>query len=230
MRTLKFAPGGARTFISPLRVGLLLSLPPEFVRPMTTANKVTICRILLVPFFIIAVIYYVKTGVEFYRWLAIGCFAVAAISDGIDGFIARHYNQWSELGTILDPLADKLLLVSGIVLLSLRNEPHLAGIPVWLTVTVLSRDVLLLLGFALIHFVAGGLKIKPHFIGKAATVLQMAAVLWTLFKFDARWQYGICIGAAVLTGLSGLLYTFYGMRLLAKHPSSSPKSDPRETP
>jgi cardiolipin synthase (CMP-forming) len=190
---------------------------------MTTANKVTICRILLVPFFIIAVIYYVKTGVEFYRWLGIGCFAVAAVSDAVDGFIARHYNQWSELGTILDPLADKLLLVSGIVLLSLRNEPHLAAIPVWLTVTVLSRDAILLLGFALIHFVAGGMKIKPYFISKAATVLQMAAVLWALFKLDARWHYGLCIGAAVLTGLSGLLYIFDGMRLLAKHPSSSAK-------
>jgi cardiolipin synthase len=195
---------------------------------MTTANKVTISRILLVPFFIIAVIYYVKTGVEFYRWLGIGCFAVAAISDGIYGFIARHYNQRSELGTILDPLADKLLLVSGIVLLSLRNEPHLAPIPVWLTVTVLSRDVILLVGFALIHFVAGGMKIKPYFISKAATVLQMAAVLWALFKLNTQWQYGICIGAAALTGLSGLLYIFDGMRLLAKHPSSAAKTDGKE--
>jgi cardiolipin synthase (CMP-forming) len=190
---------------------------------MTTANKVTISRILLVPFFIIAVIYYVKTGNELYRWLAISCFAVAAISDGIDGFIARHYNQWSELGTILDPLADKLLLVSGIVLLSLQNEPHLRPIPVWLTVTVLSRDVLLLLGYALIHFVVGGMKIKPHFVSKTATVLQMSAVLWVLFKLNHVAQYWICVAAAVLTGLSGLIYVVAGMRLLAKHPSSSAK-------
>lgn len=189
---------------------------------MTTANKVTICRILLVPFFIVAVIYYVKTGVEFYRWMAIACFAVAAISDGIDGFIARHFNQWSELGTVLDPLADKLLLISAIVLLSLHNEPYLRPIPIWLTVTVLSRDVILLLGFALIHFMAGGMKVKPHLTSKVATVLQMAAVLWALFKFDARAHYWICIGAAVTTGISGLIYIFAGMRLLAKHPSSSP--------
>ncbi len=195
---------------------------------MTTANKVTIGRILLVPFFVTAVIYYVKTGTELYRWLAIGCFAVAAISDAVDGFIARHYNQWSELGTVLDPLADKLLLVSGIVLLSLHNEPHLRPIPIWLTVTVLSRDVILLLGFAVVHFVAGGMKIKPHLVSKAATVLQMAAVLWALFKLDALWQYGICVGAAVLTGLSGLIYVFAGMRLLAKHPSSSAKTGGRK--
>lgn len=190
---------------------------------MTTANKVTICRILLVPFFILSVIYYVSSGVEFYRWFAISCFAVAAVSDAVDGFIARHYNQFSELGTILDPLADKLLLVSGIVLLSLRNEPHLPPIPIWLTVTILSRDVILLLGYALIHFVAGGMKIKPHVISKGATVLQMAAVLWALFKLNTQAHYWICVGAAVLTGLSGLIYIFAGMRLLAKHPASAAK-------
>src|SRR5436190_22796040 len=122
---------------------------------MTTANKVTISRILLVPFYIISIIYYVKSGEEFYRWFAISCFAVAAISDGIDGFIARHFNQWSELGTILDPLADKLLLVSGIVLLSFPNEGRLPAMPIWLTVIILSRDVLLLIGYGVIHFIAG---------------------------------------------------------------------------
>ena len=188
---------------------------------MTTANKVTISRILLVPFFIVAVIYYVKSGVEWYRWLAIACFGVAAISDGIDGFIARHYHQWSELGTVLDPLADKLLLISGIVLLSLHNEPYLQPIPIWLTVTILSRDVLLLLGYVVIHFLAGGMKVKPHWVGKVATVLQMAAVLWALFKLNARAQDWICLGAGVSTGVSGLIYLFVFMRLLAKHPSSA---------
>ncbi len=195
---------------------------------MTTANKVTISRILLVPFFIMAVIYYVNTGVETYRWLAISCFGLAAVSDGIDGFIARHFNQRSELGAVLDPLADKLLLMSGVVLLSLHNEPRLQPIPIWLTVTILSRDVLLLLGFALIHFIAGGMKIRPHLTSKIATVLQMAAVLWALFKFDElfaageRWHNGICIAAVAFTGVSGLIYLFEGTRLLAKHPASSP--------
>ena len=189
---------------------------------MTTANKVTICRILLIPFFVVSLLYYVKTGNEFYRWFSIGCFAAAALSDAIDGFIARHFNQWSELGTILDPLADKLLLVSSIVLLSFRT-PYLLPLPIWLTVTVLSRDVILLAGFALIHFIAGGMSVKPHFTSKIATVLQMAAVLWTLFKLDAEIHYWICVLAAVLAGISGLIYVFAGMRLLAQHPSSSAK-------
>jgi len=189
---------------------------------MTTANKVTIGRIFLVPFFIASFIYYARTGLEWYRWSAIGCFAVAAISDGIDGFIARHFNQRSELGTILDPLADKLLLVSGIVLLSFPNGGRLPEIPLWLTVLILSRDVLLLIGYWVIHFLAGGMKVRPHFLGKIASVLQMAAVLWALFKWDAQWHFVICVAAAALTTGSGIIYLFDWMRAASKHPSSSP--------
>ena len=87
---------------------------------MTTANKVTIVRILLIPVFVVQILYYFRTGAEVHRFVGLLCFAAAAILDGVDGYIARRYNQRSELGAILDPLADKLLLVSGIVLLS----PH----------------------------------------------------------------------------------------------------------
>ena len=78
---------------------------------MTTANKITIIRILLVPFFIVQVLYYVNTGNEWYRLLAFVCFAVAAISDGIDGYIARRYNQISELGKMIE---SRVQLVPGI--------------------------------------------------------------------------------------------------------------------
>src|SRR5690349_19875100 len=111
---------------------------------MSTANKVTILRILLIPFFVVAVLYYVRTGEEWLRISGLLCFAVASICDGVDGYIARHYNQLSELGTILDPLAYKLLLVSGVVVLSLDNAPHLDPMPLWLTVTIIGRDVVLL--------------------------------------------------------------------------------------
>ena len=84
---------------------------------MTTANKITILRTLLVPFFVVETIDYMETGKELSRVMAVVSFAVAAISDGVDGFIARRFNQRSELGAVLDPLADKLLLVSGIILL-----------------------------------------------------------------------------------------------------------------
>ena len=78
---------------------------------MTTANKITVLRILLVPFFIYLLLEYREVGEEWRRWAALGCFAVAAVLDGVDGFIARRFHQKSELGAVLDPLADKLLLV-----------------------------------------------------------------------------------------------------------------------
>src|ERR1039457_7517652 len=94
---------------------------------MTTANKITIFRILLIPFFVVEVLYCMKSGNEVHRLSAILIFATAAICDGVDGYIARRYNQKSELGAILDPLADKLLLVSGIVLLSFDRSPYQIG-------------------------------------------------------------------------------------------------------
>src|SRR5882762_11827652 len=127
---------------------------------MTTANKITICRILLVPLFIVEVLYYTDNGNEVHRLVALLCFAVASISDGIDGFLARRYNQHSELGRILDPLADKLLLVSGIILLSLKNQPYLDRIPIWLTVTILSRDGLIMLGMLLIYYTCGKVSVR----------------------------------------------------------------------
>src|SRR5213592_3620101 len=104
---------------------------------MTTANKITILRILLVPFFMVEVLYYVKAGNEIHRFLAILSFAVAAICDGVDGYIARRYNQHGELGRILDPLAYKLLLVSAIVVLSFEQRPYLETIPLRLTGTII---------------------------------------------------------------------------------------------
>src|SRR5260221_1145103 len=128
---------------------------------MTTANKITIFRILLVPFFIVLVLYYIQNGTEVFRFGAILTFALATISDALDGYIARRYHQHSELGKILDPLADKLLLLSGIVLLSVQNEPYLERIPIWLTVTILSRDVLVLIGIVVIHYACGRITVQP---------------------------------------------------------------------
>jgi cardiolipin synthase (CMP-forming) len=189
---------------------------------MTTANKITITRILLVPFFIVQILYYINGAGELHRYLALGTFAVAVISDGIDGFIARHFNQRSELGALLDPLADKLLLLSGIVLLSLHREEYLPHLPLWLTATVLSRDVLLLLGLGLIHYIGGKVVVRPHLTGKVSTVLQMICVLWALLKLDLGWLQLWSLGAAFFTGFSGVIYVAAGLRQLAASPASLP--------
>lgn len=189
---------------------------------MTTANKVTILRILLVPFFVVEVLYYVNTASELHRLLALVSFAVASICDGVDGYIARHYNQKSELGAILDPLADKLLLVSGVVVLSFDHGPQLERIPLWLTGTIIGRDVVLALGLLVIYITVGKVSVRPRIMGKIATVLQMASVLWILLKWPSHLLNYVVLGAAICTGFSGVLYVFDGMRQLGSHPSSSP--------
>lgn len=191
---------------------------------MTTANKITILRMLLIPFFVVAVLYYVENGKEVYRVLGIGCFGIAAICDGVDGYIARRYNQRSELGAILDPLADKLLLVSGIVLLSFDHRPYLGRVPLWLTGTIIGRDVLLLIGLVVIQMVVGKVSVRTRMLGKVATVLQMVVVLWILLKWEPRSLLVWTAGAAVCTGISGLLYVWDGSRQLSAHPASSPAS------
>ena len=192
---------------------------------MTTANKVTILRMLLSPFFVVETLYYVKTGREEFRLMAILAFAIASICDGVDGYIARHYNQRSELGAILDPLADKILLVSGIIVFTFNNEPYFGSIPLWLTGTILGRDVLILLGWVVIQMTVGKVKVRPRILGKIATVLQMISIIWILLHWDTQFNPAIfnawTLGAAICTGISGLLYVWDGMKQLASHPTSS---------
>jgi cardiolipin synthase (CMP-forming) len=191
---------------------------------MTTANKITILRMLLIPFFVVETLYYVENGNEIHRLLAILSFAVTAILDGVDGYIARRYNQRSELGAVLDPLADKLLLISGVVLLSFDHSPRLGQIPLWLTGVIIGRDLLLLIGFAVIRLTVGKVIVRPRAIGKLATVFQMVAVLWILLEWDRdlnlRWFKAWKLGAGVCTGLSGLLYVWDGVKQLGQHPAS----------
>ena len=192
---------------------------------MTTANKITILRILLIPFFVVEILYYVETTNELHRLLAILSFAVASILDGVDGYVARRYHQWSELGTVLDPLADKLLLASGIVVLSFNHAPQLATIPLWLTGTIIGRDLLLTIGVIVVRLVVGKVTVRPRLTGKIATVLQMALLLWILLKWTddhAAWLQIISLGAGWFTGAAGLLYVWDFMKQIGAHPASSP--------
>ena len=197
---------------------------------MTTANKITILRILLIPFFVVELIYYVRSGNEIHRLAAMLSFAVAAILDGVDGYIARRYNQISELGKVLDPLADKLLLVSAVVLLSFDNTPYLRQVPLWLTGTIIGRDLLVLVGVVVVHYTVGKVKVRPHLTGKIATVFQMLLVSWILL----RWDFNLgfleiwILGAGIFTGISGLFYVWEGTKQLSSHPSSSAETKTKD--
>src|SRR5207253_1387892 len=195
-RFLQLVSAGGQAVDSAKAVG-----KTRFCFDMTTANKITIARILLIPFFITQVLYYAENENDLNRFLALVTFAAAALSDGIDGYIARRYNQRSELGAILDPLADKLLLVSAVVLLSRHDKPSLDRIPFWLTTTIIGRDFIVLIGLAIIHYICGTVKVRPHPIGKVATVLQMTAVLWILLKWSSWWLRFWVWGAGLCTAV-----------------------------
>ena len=195
---------------------------------MTTANKVTILRILLIPFFVVQILYYFSTGRELHWILALVAFALAAILDGVDGYIARRFNQKSELGAILDPLADKLLLVSALVLLSVDSHGYLQTIPLWFTVTVISRDVLLVIGVLVVFLICGHVPVRPRWAGKVATVLQMITVVWTMMKWSPAWFGWWALSAAVLTLFAGFQYLYDGMQQLSASPRSGPSPGPKK--
>jgi len=154
---------------------------------MTAANKITIARILMIPLFVMMALYYgrgVQHGApqDWQRWCAIAIFVIAAASDGIDGYIARRYNQKSRLGVILDPIADKGLLLAGIITLSFSNWGY--EFPVWFPVLVIARDVIVVAGAVGLQFLNGTVRVKPSWVGKCATFLQMVAIAFVMLQLN----------------------------------------------
>jgi len=182
---------------------------------VSLANKLSLFRILLVPGFVLCLLYYRAGESESLRYLAVTLFAVAVITDAVDGYIARVEKQATRLGAILDPLADKLLLVSAFLSLSLiRSLPADYRLPAWVPILVLSRDALIVFGWILVVLLTGDFQAqpKPSRIGKITTFFQMMTVVsvllgWPFSKF-------ILWAAMVLTILSGIDYIREGNRLL----------------
>jgi len=188
---------------------------------MTLPNKITIGRILLIPVFVWLTLDYIRDyqreqELEWQRLLACLVFAVAAISDAVDGYIARRYHQKSELGTFLDPLADKTLLVSALILLSIRFKDG-TPLPLWFPVLVVSRDLMLLAGTVLIHMLAGRVTARPRIVGKCATFFQMIVLGWVLLKIEHPSYQWPLYAAGFFTLVSGIWYIFDGMKQLGAH-------------
>ncbi|MDA7922226.1 CDP-alcohol phosphatidyltransferase family protein [Verrucomicrobiales bacterium] len=197
---------------------------------MTLANKITITRILLIPVFVLFAAYYSKSiteGVENIdlRICALVVFAVASLSDALDGYIARNFNQSTRLGRALDPVADKLLLLCGVVVLSVTNW-H-TGLPIWFAVLVIARDVLIILGVLYLHHTIGEVKMRPLVSSKICTFLQLSCVCWVLLDFWSRdtlpLPLEILIGlAAIFTVISGYLYAKEAISQLRESGHTSP--------
>jgi CDP-diacylglycerol--glycerol-3-phosphate 3-phosphatidyltransferase len=176
------------------------------------ANRITIFRILAVPFFIAVLLYYSPQR-EYLRSVALGIFLFAVISDLIDGYIARTQHQRTQAGAILDPLADKFLLISAFICLYKVGEFLPATrFPLWLVVTVISRDVILLIGALLIFMVHGQLSGEATKWGKLSTFFQVVAVLGMLLQWpiiNVSWYVAVLFAV-----VSAVDYIWYGIKVL----------------
>ena len=158
---------------------------------MTLASKITVLRIIAIPFFAIALI-------EHHLVYAQIIFCLSVFSDALDGTIARLRGERTPLGAFLDPLADKLLLVVSYIIFSSLN-----WIPLWVFVAVISRDLLIILGWSVVYILTGNSKIQPRPLGKITTALQMAVAAGRLFSVVGphlnEWLLYAMISATVLS-------------------------------
>lgn len=184
-------------------------------------NLLSIVRMGLVPLFIIAV-------VDGEAVKALALFLIAGVTDALDGFIARFWGQQTLLGTYLDPLADKLLLTSAYVILTIPALNPVMTVPVWVTVLVIARDVLIVLLAVVLNLAAGVRSFPPLKIGKITTTAQIVTVVVVLVGlawpgvegFPTLAQALIWVTAG-LTVLSGLGYSVRANRLIAEHAEGS---------
>lgn len=189
---------------------------------LTLANRITLLRLFCVPVFVLLLIYYEKSVAmgqrnEIFRIVASIVFIVTFLSDALDGYIARSRNQVSKLGTILDPMADKALLLSGLILLSYSSvQSYTTHLPVWFVLLVISRDVMLVTGSVLIHALFGSVTVKARLPGKVTTFFQMLIIVWVLIDLPSAPFMGILMAAALFTAISGIQYFFDGIRQFDK--------------
>lgn len=175
------------------------------MRILNLPNTLTIGRIVIIPIFITAIVY------KRYNY-ALYLFIVAALTDIFDGLFARLKNQKTALGTFLDPLADKFLLVTSFIVLTTYG-----WIPKWLTITVISRDIIVIIGWFLLYLITDRSNVEPSLLGKATIWIQSILIAYVLIDIDAnllpdmpRMLLWITAG---ITILSGLHYIYRGLKL-----------------
>lgn len=186
-------------------------------RIITLPNLLTMFRMVLIPVFV-SLLFYQKFG-----W-ALMVFMLAGVTDGLDGLLARRFDQRSQLGSILDPIADKLLLVTSFIVLSMPSisphpRPSHFPVPFWVTTSVISRDIFIIVGAVAINIVTGFRGFRPSWPGKVSTLVQIVAITCVLFAcifpqgsgYYLPTIYSIVVALAVV---SGAHYVFFASRLL----------------
>jgi cardiolipin synthase (CMP-forming) len=178
---------------------------------LTPANQLTLLRMLLIPAFVILVVY------GHLGW-ALLVFVTAGITDGLDGLIARRSGQKTRLGAWLDPMADKLLLVTTFIVLTLPGLGLANRLPIWLTVLIISRDVVIVLTVAIISLAIGPRTFQPTIFGKTATATYIVtAVVAMLFNYLG--YHSVFVDVAIwaslaITLISGFHYMWYAARII----------------
>jgi cardiolipin synthase (CMP-forming) len=186
-------------------------------RIITVPNLLTVFRMVLIPVFV-SLLFYQRF------LLALAIFIVAGVTDGLDGLLARRFDQKSSLGTILDPIADKLMMVTSFVVLSMRSVfpqpiPSHLPIPFWVTIAVISRDVFILVGAAAINIVTGFRGFRPSMLGKINTTVQIVAIGAIMLAASVPYGTGYYLPTIYATVfafavLSGAHYVFFVSKLL----------------
>jgi cardiolipin synthase (CMP-forming) len=176
---------------------------PAYSALLNLPNFLTICRLASIPIFL--------TFLTRQRYeAALYVFAAAAVTDGLDGAVARWFDSRTELGAFLDPFADKLMLVSAFVVLTIDGE-----LPGYLLSVVLIRDIVILVGYVMISFFTGErVPVRPSYLGKLSTFLQLACVLAVLARVGTYWPghfNALLISTVAVTGASFVHYMYRGL-------------------
>ena len=201
-------------------------------RIVTVPNMLTVFRMVLIPVFV-TLLFYQRFV------LALGVFVIAGLTDGLDGLLARRFQQESQLGTVLDPIADKLMMVTAFIVLSMRSifpqpVPSHLPIPFWVTIAVISRDVFIVVGAAAINIMTGFRGFRPSWLGKANTTVQIIAIAIIMFAASVPYYTGyylptLYVIVFTFAVTSGLHYIFFASRLLNEDRRQNAENPP-ETP
>lgn len=189
---------------------------------LTIPNILTFMRMALIPVFASLLVY----G---YMGAALAVFVIAGVSDGVDGFLARKFNQESELGTIMDPIADKLLMTTAFIILTIPGIlPPVRHLPVpfWVTAAVIGRDVLIIAVAGAINIMTGFRGFQPSWLGKASTLVQVIGV--TLILISSVTGYFIFLPTTYsvvvfFAFVSGVHYIFHVARLMKEDDTKTPE-------
>lgn len=191
---------------------------------MSWPNRISLLRLLLVAPFVVLIMNY--HAWPWARQLALAIFVVMVLSDFIDGVLARRLNQKTRLGAILDPLADKVLIICAVVLLSLPDSAMPgAAISNWVVVAVVGKDLWVIIGFLVIYLVTDRFRVQPILAGKAATVGQLAMVGLVLAAPDlnristglgSRLALAVSWAAVALSITAAIGYTRLGLGFIAE--------------